>query len=245
MTSLRLDEDFHVHSTFSDGVDTLEANLLVAVNRRLARLGFVDHVRRDSTYLPAYVEAARALQRTSAVELLVGVEAKLLDGSGTLDLPPDISEIDLVYIADHQFPDDAGPVSPRVIGDAIATNELTSVEVVEALVDATIASLVRYAPGQRLVLAHLFSILPKLGLDETTVADEAIGRLMEAAHLTETAIEVSERWRCPSERVVHIAAQYHVRLIASTDSHRAADIGNYTYVADIAASLDAAAQLAT
>ena len=92
--------------------------------------------------------------------------------------------------------------------------------------------MIRYAPQFRIVLAHLFSILPKLGLDEATVTDEAISRLLSAAHRTEAAIEVSERWRCPSERVVQMAAARHVRLVASTDSHRAVDVGRYSYVAN-------------
>jgi putative hydrolase len=57
--------------------------------------------------------------------------------------------------------------------------------------------------------------------------------------LTEAAIEVSERWRCPSERVIQMAASRHVRLLAGSDSHRAADVGRYGYVSRVAASLGA------
>jgi putative hydrolase len=244
MNPLRLDEDLHVHSTFSDGADSIEANLAAAAQRGLARLGCVDHVRRDATYLPAFVESVRALQASTPIELCAGIEAKILDAAGTLDLPPELAGVDFVYIADHQFPDETGPVSPRRIREAIATSELTSVEVVEELVNATIASMVRYAPQFRIVLAHLFSILPKLGLDESTVTDEAISRLLSAAHLTESAIEVSERWRCPSERIVRMAAARHVRLVAATDSHRAADVGQYSYVARVAAALHGASRFA-
>jgi putative hydrolase len=240
-----LDEDFHVHSTFSDGADSVEANIAAAARRGLTRLGCVDHVRRDATYVPAFVEAVRALKGSVPLELCIGVEAKILDASGTLDLPPELTDIDFVYVADHQFPDETGPVSPRAIRNAMAANELTSVEVVEELVDATIAAMERYAADFRIVLTHPFSILPKLGLDESTVTDEAISRLVAAARRTESAIEVSERWRCPSERVVHIAAAHHVRLVASTDSHRASDIGQYNYVANVSASLAGAPQYAS
>jgi putative hydrolase len=239
MHPLRLDEDWHVHSTFSDGTDTLAANLAAAAERGLTRLGCVDHVRRDSTHVAAFVQAMRALRDTTPITVTAGVEAKILDAAGTLDLPPELGDVDFVYVADHQFPDEAGPVSPHAIRDAIGTGRLTPVEVVEELVNATIAAMVRYAPLHRLVLTHPFSILPKLSLTESTVADEAIARLLATAHLTETAIEVSERWRCPSERVVTMAAARHVRLVASTDSHRAADVGRYAYVARIAANLGA------
>ena len=245
MTPLRMDEDFHVHSLFSDGTDTIAANVAMAAERGLLHLGCVDHVRRDTTYLPDYVAVIRALQRDTHVELTVGVEANLLDASGTLDLPPDLGDVDLVYVAAHKFPDDAGPVSPRTIRKAIESGKQTSEEVVEELVDATIASMIRHSRDHRLVLAHLFGILPRLGLDDSTVTDEAIGRLLSAARLTETTIEVSERWRCPSERIVQMAVQQNVRLVASSDSHQASDIGRYTYVANVSAALEVAPQLVT
>lgn len=239
MHPLRLDEDWHVHSTFSDGTGTLESNVAAAVERGLTHLGCVDHVRRDSTYVPAFVEAMRTLRGSAPITLTSGVEAKILDAAGTLDLPPELAGVDFVYVADHQFPDETGPVSPRMIRDAIGTGDLTAMEVVEELVSATIAAMIRYAPVHRLVLAHPFSILPRLSLTESTIADEAIARLLATAHLTETSIEVSERWRCPSERVVTMAATHHVRLLAGTDSHRSADVGRFSYVAQLAENLGA------
>jgi len=58
-------------------------------------------------------------------------------------------------------------------------------------------------------------------------------------------IEVSERWRCPSTRVVFMARRHGVAVVASTDSHRAADVGRYAYVAETSAQLDAALHAAT
>src|SRR5262249_5861051 len=78
MQALRLNEDFHVHSTFSDGADTIERNVATAAELGLVQLGCVDHVRRDTTYVPRYLDAVRAVQRTTTIELTAGVEAKLL-----------------------------------------------------------------------------------------------------------------------------------------------------------------------
>ena len=70
------------------------------------------------------------------------------------------------------------------------------------------------------------------------VSEATIARLVATAGETGTAIEVSERWRCPSIRVVDAALHAGVTVCASTDSHRASDIGHYTYVAALAAELD-------
>src|SRR3954468_11184108 len=99
-----LREDHHVHSTFSDGRSTLEENIAQAERVGLAQLGCVDHVRAGTTYVPAYAAAIDALRSTTPVALTIGIEAKILDADGRLDLPAEMSAIDVIYAADHQFP---------------------------------------------------------------------------------------------------------------------------------------------
>jgi putative hydrolase len=240
MALIPLDEDLHVHSTFSDGVDTVEQNLAAAAALGLRRLGCVDHVRRDTTYVPDYVRAVSAIRATTSIEMTIGIEAKMLDAAGTLDLPDgtSLAGIDLVYVADHQYPDLDGPLSPRRLREALTNGERDADATIDGLVDALIATMQRHASSHRLVLAHLFSIVPKMGLDEARVTDAEIERLVLVAAETKTIIEVSERWKCPSTRVVQAAQRAGVELHASTDSHRSSDIGKYNYVAAVAAELN-------
>lgn len=240
MALIPLDEDLHVHSTFSDGVDTVEQNLAAATALGLRALGCVDHVRRDTTYVPDYVRAVSALRATTPIEMSIGIEAKILDAQGTLDLPEpgSIDGIDYVYVADHQFPDPEGPTSPRRVREALANGERDADLVLEGLVDATIATMQKYSGSHRLVLAHLFSIVPKMGLSEAQISDELVGRLVSEASRTRTIIEISERWACPSARVTRAALRAGVEIRVSTDSHRSSDIGKYEYVAAVAAELN-------
>ena len=97
-------EDLHIHSTFSDGRGTVRQNLEAARCVGLERIACVDHVRRDTDWVPAFVHHVRSVARDYPLEVLIGVEAKLLDGGGAVDLPPVLSGVDRVYIADHQFP---------------------------------------------------------------------------------------------------------------------------------------------
>jgi putative hydrolase len=229
---LSLDEDFHVHSRFSDGVDMPIDNVLAATAVGLKRLGCVDHVRRDTTYVPEFVAAIRELRSRTAIELMIGIEAKILDVSGALDLPGTIEGVDLVYVADHQVPTSTGSVSPRVVREHVESKAGHAASVIEELVAATVAAMRRGSGTRaRLVLAHLFSVLPKIGIDEHAVPDGAIRRIVDTAAETATIIEVSERWRCPGPRVVAAALESGVRVVASTDSHAARDIGRYDYVA--------------
>jgi putative hydrolase len=79
-------------------------------------------------------------------------------------------------------------------------------------------------------LAHLFSILPKMGIDESAVPDQAVGHLARQAVTAGAQLEVNEKWACPSARTVQAFADAGVPLVASTDSHDCRYIGVYTSV---------------
>lgn len=231
-TGVPLDTDYHVHSTFSDdAVSTLAENVAAARERGLRTLCLADHVRRDTPWLPSFLAAVDDLRPVPGLEVLAGVEAKILDRSGQLDLPDGIDRADLVLIADHQFPADLGPVHPREMRDAIASGEVTEAEVIDCLIEATANALKVAARPQ---LAHLFSLLPKMGLAESAVPDQAIAHLARQARVAGAQLEVNEKWACPSARTVRAFAAAGVTLVASTDSHDCQDVGVYDSVRQIA-----------
>ena len=58
------------------------------------------------------------------MQLRCGIEAKLLDTTGALDLPPEIDGVDAIYAADHQVPLAEGPTHPREVRERIAAGDL-------------------------------------------------------------------------------------------------------------------------
>jgi len=231
-----LDQDHHVHSTFSDdAVSTVAQNVEAARKRGLRTLCLADHVRHDSAWVPDFVSAVEALRPVPGLDVLAGVEVKILDRTGRLDLPEGIDGTDVVLIADHQFPGDLGPVHPRAMRDAIATGLVTPGEVIDCLIDATSGALMMATHlDQRPQLAHLFSVVPKMGLDEASIPDPAIGQLARQACAAGARLEVNEKWACPSARTVRAFAEAGVGLVASTDSHHCRDVGAYSWVRRIA-----------
>ncbi|MDH3271641.1 MAG: PHP domain-containing protein [Gemmatimonadota bacterium] len=234
---LSLSADHHVHSTFSDGSGSLEDNLEAARRAGLRHLGFVDHVRSDSDWVPAYAARVAELAAGSDLTLTCGVEAKILNREGLLDLPKDMNGVDRVIAADHQLPGHTGPLHPGEVRAALEGGRATPSWVVEGLVQATIAAMTL---RRGLLLAHLFSLLPKVGLAEDDVSDLQIVRLAEAASTSGALVEVSERWRCPSLRTLQVFRDADVPIVASSDAHSPSAIGRYDYVAFVFAALDTA-----
>ncbi len=227
--------DLHVHSTFSDGASTIDENLVSAVGHGLHTIGMVDHVRRDTTWVPGFVEAVRALDGLDGMKVLCGVEAKILDVEGEVDMPLGMPTLDYVLVADHQLPRPGGPMNPVDATEALRTGELKADQVIEDLVEATVNALGCY---DRIVLAHLFSILPKCGLDEEQVPDALVRRLGDAARRAGAAVEVNEKWTCPSARVADIIDGCGVRITLSTDAHHESRVGRYSYVEDVAREVE-------
>jgi putative hydrolase len=227
-------QDMHVHSTFSDGRDTIEENVAEAERLDLLALGCVDHVRMDTDWVADYAAAVRRANATSPVVLRCAVEAKLLDTAGNLDLPADLEGVDAIYAADHQVPLADGPHAPAEVKALIAEGRLSVAEVIGAIATSTANALHRWP---LVVIAHLFSVLPKVGLSENDVPPQLLKQLAAITAQTDAQIEISERWSCPSARTLRPFLDHGVPILLSTDSHRRETIGRYSYCTGVLAEL--------
>jgi putative hydrolase len=226
--------DFHVHSTYSDDArSSIAENIAAASAAGLSQLRLTDHVRQSTPWVPEFLaEVGRQLE-VDGLEVLTGVEAKILNARGGLDLPGGLGGIGAIIIADHQFPGLDGPWSPEVTREKLAAGLSTS-DALDLLVGALIAAMQSVEHGQ---LAHCFSILPKIGLDESDLSDEHLLAWSTAAARTGTLVEVNEKWGCPGPRSLRAALAAGATLVASTDSHRADEVGRYDRVAAILGEL--------
>jgi len=230
VTHALLRGDHHVHSTFSDdAVSTLAENVAAASAAGLETLRLVDHVRRETTWVPEYLSAVRDLHVPERLTVLTGVEAKILDASGELDIPALPAGIDRILIADHQFPGGEGPLSPSAVRERIAAG-WGSEDALDQLVSALIAAMRRH-PGNQ--LAHCFSILPKIGLAEDDLGAERVTAWARAAAETDTMVEVNEKWGCPGIPLLDALRDAGAEIVACTDSHVATDVGRYARVAEL------------
>ncbi|WP_043709844.1 PHP domain-containing protein [Leifsonia aquatica] len=236
--------DFHVHSTFSDdAVSTLAENIAAAQAAGLERLRLNDHVRATTRWVPEFVAAVAAERIPAGLTVVTGVETKLLDATGAVDIPADLvvgpGGVDAIVIGDHQFPGTDGPWSPQATRDRLAAG-LSAADALDLLITASIRAMERTPHAQ---LAHWFSILPKVGLDESQLGAERLAAWAAAAAATGTIVEVNEKWACPGPEAIVALQRAGARIVASTDSHVATDVGRYDRVT--ALLTEAAGRLAT
>jgi putative hydrolase len=225
-----LTQDIHVHSTFSGGVNTIGENIVEAERIGLTELACVEHVRGDTKWVPAYVAAISEIRKRTPIVLHCAVEAKILDVYGCLDLPAELDGIDAVYAASHQAPSPDGPMNPRSTRERIEAGELDPQIVLRWIVSGTVAAVRHH---EHLVIAHLFSVLPKLGLEERDVPPDLIDSLAIAAAESDARIVVDEHWRCPTVRTLRPFLRHGVPLLLGSGSHDSETIGRYDYCAGV------------
>jgi putative hydrolase len=234
VTSL-LRGDFHVHSTYSDDArSSIAENIAAASAAGLSQVRLIDHVRQSTNWVPEFLAEVRRQPAVDGLEILTGVEAKILNARGGIDLPAGLDGVGAIVIADHQFPGLDGAWSPDVTRQKLDAG-LSTPDALDLLVGALIAAMESVEHGQ---LAHCFSILPKIGLAETDLSDEHLSAWATAAARTGTLIEVNEKWGCPGPRSLRAALAAGATLVASTDSHVASEVGKYDRVTAIISELD-------
>ena len=192
---MRVNHDLHVHSTWSDGKAHPVENLIAASNAGLSSLAMVEHVNASSLWVPLWAEEVSWYREITDVDLLSGVEAKLLDVDGTLDLPYDVSGIDMILVADHMVPSRNGLRSPVEVRASIIAGHENKFDVIHDLVGALLGAAARTRASRS---ALLFSCLPKIGVSEQEIPLDEINRLAEGLAAAGVAVEISERWHCPS-----------------------------------------------
>jgi len=224
-----LRSDYHVHSTFSDdAVSTLAENIAAAAALTLETVRLIDHVRASTTWVPEFLAAVAAEQIPERLEVLTGVEAKMMDVTGRLDIPADLGDLTVV-IADHQFPGTDGPWSPDEVKQRLARGELAPADAVGMLFEAYVAAM-RGRPGSQ--LAHPFSILPKIGLHDVRstfelASDAQRDEFVAVAVETHTSVEINQKWGVSSLLPLPELLEAEL-IVAASDAHNAVDVGGYS-----------------
>jgi len=192
--------DLHVHTTASDGRNSIEEMIEAAKQRGYAYLAITDHshssaiangLSRDR--LERHVEAIRAASKKArGITLLAGTECDIL-ADGRLDYPDDVlAELDIVTASIHSA---QGQTRDRVTKRTIDAIENPHVDMIGH-------------PSGRLI-----------GKREAMDLDWA--KIFDAAARTRTALEVNASWHRLDLKDIHVrqAIEAGCMIVINTDAH--------------------------
>lgn len=108
-TEYRLKYDLHTHTVFSHGKGTIEDNVKAAIEKKLKIIGISDHGPGHVTYGVKRKNIAvmrKEIERLSPIyphiKILLGIEANIINPSGTLDITQDeMEEFDYILAGYH------------------------------------------------------------------------------------------------------------------------------------------------
>ncbi|HKT04679.1 MAG TPA: hydrolase [Rugosimonospora sp.] len=233
-----LTADFHAHTAFAGGRDSVGVVVMAAERAGLRQLVIGDQAGAATTWLPAYQSAIARAQRRTEVRLKVAIEVEVVRADGWLDLPRDLSGLEALSVSVSRVPLHSGPASAQEVRARLRAGELRPADVAEALVHATASGLERasrYAPTQ---LARPLCLLGQLGLDVDEVDGGLLDGLAGACRVTGTAVEVSEAWRAPTPLLAYRLASAGVHLVPASDAFDAGRLAQWEYLRGLRSALD-------
>jgi putative hydrolase len=235
---LDLGADHHVHTLFSVGSSTVDETVRAAERAGLSRLVIVDRAGPGDDWPAAHAAVVRRAARRTDVMVARGLEVAVLDTAGRLALPADLAAVDVLTVSTAGFPLRSGPATPADVRVLLGTGVLAPEQLVELLAKALLAGLERAAEWAQPVLARPFAPLAAVGLAADLPAD-LVSTLASGCLATGAAVEVNERWRCPSVEVARALSAAGVPLVAGSSARRPDSIGAWSYLADVAAAVAA------
>lgn len=97
--------DFHLHSTWTDGKNSVLEIIEQAKIHGLNSLAITDHIRKSSTYFDEYQKEINYLNTQVSLNLYKGFEAKVNDFYGNIDVKREVVEAaDIAIVSVHRFP---------------------------------------------------------------------------------------------------------------------------------------------
>lgn len=164
---------FHIHTDWTDGISSLSEYCEAAKKLGFKAIILLEHIRKRCSYnFDAFFKLAQQQESKHDVEIVVGVEAKVLP-DGTVDMPDSIySQIEVLGIAEHSFKGDAGMLAKALYQAARWCREL----------------------GFPCVWVH-----PGLGLLHTYNDRLAFQKIMDVALCNGLYIELNLRYNLPPE----------------------------------------------
>jgi len=223
-TPLKEHFDYHIHTSFSDGKNSIEECVCSAIKKGLSEIAITDHVWYSSNWIKRYVEEIRKLQKCyQKIKILIGAEAKAINLDGDVDIKDkDLEKLDFLI----------GSVHKRLIGDVdkkfsdlsnLNPQEVVYIErdIIAAMANNSKVDVI----GHPMRLYYKFIYLTKTdALFPLSVLKEILTSTKKAGKLIELNFKVPN-----FEDVLKTYCQSDAHFTLGSDAHNDGEIGNIPY----------------
>ncbi|MSO89950.1 MAG: hypothetical protein EXQ89_08320 [Rhodospirillaceae bacterium] len=207
--------DFHMHTTWTDGHDTVVGMHQAAISHRLEAILFSEHARRTSDDWFGNFAAEVRKVSTDHCRAWVGAECKVLDFDGGIDTCEAIIKAsDLVMASVHRFPDPNGNNMQRFAD----VNPEAAVEIEMRLMLAALDN-----PAVD-ILGHPFGISrSRFKKDPSEAQFRAV---IEKAAATGVAFEINSQYHANPCDLVRWCREAGALVSLGSNAHRAGEVGD-------------------
>jgi histidinol phosphatase-like PHP family hydrolase len=229
-------QDLHSHTTFSDGDLPLERVVELARERGV-QIGIADHISRRNTERFVATEAALRRYQDALEDVPVFRSGEFCWCDDFIqELPQELLDrFDYRIGSNHGFPLPGGGMGSPWWQTLPEPWNRQPQELMDVMV-SELCRMVRTMPIH--IAAHstltppaLYDIEPDVGAWWT---DEREDRYVEALAESGVALEISNRYRLPHDRLLRKAAQAGVRFSLGSDGHTEAQLARLEWAADAA-----------
>jgi histidinol phosphatase-like PHP family hydrolase len=229
-------QDLHVHTDMSDGDLPLEEVVAIAAERGVT-VGIADHVstRNKERFVATEAQLRRYQEAVSGQPVFLAAEFCWCDPFAA-QMPAELMErFDYRIGSNHGFALPDGTMGSPWWSELPATWADRPQEVMEVMV-ANLCDLVRAMPVE--IVAHS-TFMPKafLTLDpdpDVWWTEEREDRYVEALAGSGVALEISNRYRLPHDRVLRKAKQAGIRFALGSDGHSRQQVARLEWAVETA-----------
>lgn len=205
--------DFHVHTTFSDGENTLQEYAQQAQKLGIQQLAFSDHIRKGSTWFPQFVEELHQVQGENPdICLYRAAEAKLTD-TNELDIDREVlQQLDFVIGVVHRYPDfiNGGYISPAKLPPEQAFR--LDVESTYRLLDIREVQVIGHLGG---IYYHYFHPYPW----------ETYQEIIRCIKEKNKILEINPKYIADMKQFLKICCDVNPRVSLGSDAHSIKELG--------------------
>ncbi len=206
--------DFHIHTNYTDGHSTPEEMVNKAIQLKLNAIAFTEHVNKTSEWFDEFSERINSLKKNKNIEVFLGIEAKALDFSGSLDATEEmIKKSDLVVGVVHRYPDGNGGLIPIQDVKEIGMEKTAETEfrLAMGILDN----------GNVDVLGHPFGVYSKFF---TQLPEDYMRKLMKKAVEKNIAIEVNTKYLLENKKFFRLLGEINPCVSIGSDAHHIDEI---------------------